>query len=43
MLIDSEWEEVEMLQMRTPDRRSMRIRRSLEEMEHGKEYENDAL
>lgn len=35
MLIDSEWEGVELLQMRIPDRRSKRVKRILDEMEYG--------
>lgn len=36
MLIDSEWEDVELLQMRVPDRRSRRLQRILDEMEYGR-------
>lgn len=35
MLIDSEWEEVEELQMRIPDKRSKRWKRVFDEMEQG--------
>lgn len=35
MLIDSEWEGVELLHMRIPDRRSKRVQRYLDEMEYG--------
>ena len=35
MLIDSEWEGVEMLQMRTPDRHSRRLQQIIDEMEYG--------
>ena len=35
MLIDSEWEGVELLQMRVPDKRSKRVQRYLDEMEYG--------
>lgn len=35
MLIDSEWEGVELLQMRLPDRKSKRVQRILDEMECG--------
>lgn len=41
MLIDSEWEEVELLQMRVPDRRSRRIKRVLDEMEYGRMVEEN--
>lgn len=35
MVVDSEWDEVELLQMRIPDKRSKRVQRILDEMEHG--------
>ena len=35
MVVDSEWEGVEMLQMRIPDRKSKRVQRYLDEMEYG--------
>lgn len=34
MLIDSEWEGVEALQMRTPDRHSRRLQQIYDEMEY---------
>lgn len=34
MLIDSEWEVVEHLQMRTPDKPSRRLKRIIDEMEY---------
>lgn len=45
MLIDSEWEGVEHLQMRTPDRSSRRLQRIIDEMEYGKmeEERNESL
>ena len=41
MLIDSEWEGVESLQMRAPDRRSRRMQRIIDEMEYGKMEEEE--
>ena len=35
MVVDSEWEGVELLQMRIPDKRSKRVQRILDEMEQG--------
>lgn len=35
MLVDSEWEGVEVLQMRTPDRSCRRMQRIIDEMEYG--------
>lgn len=34
MVVDSEWEGVEMLQMRTPDRHSRRLQQILDEEEY---------
>lgn len=36
MLIDSEWEGVEALQMRTPDRHSRRLQNIIDELEYGR-------
>ena len=36
MLIDSEWEGVETLQMRTPERHSRRLQQIIDEMEYGR-------
>lgn len=41
MLIDSEWEGVELLQMRIPDSRSKRVQRYLDEMEQGSVEERE--
>lgn len=41
MLIDSEWEGVEALQMRTPDRRSRRMQQIIDEMEYGRMVEEN--
>lgn len=35
MLIDSEWEGIEALQMRRPDQASRRLQRIIDEMEYG--------
>lgn len=37
MVVDSEWEEVEFLQMRRPDRPSKRLKKVMDEMEFGVE------
>lgn len=34
-VVDSEWEGVELLQMRIPDRKSKRWKRVFDEIEHG--------
>ena len=34
MVVDSEWEGVEALQMRIPDKRSRRLQRMIDEMEY---------
>lgn len=36
MLIDYEWEGVEALQMRVPDRRSRRLQQIFDELEYGR-------
>ena len=36
MVVDSEWEGVEALQMRIPDRRGRRAQRIIDEMEYGR-------
>jgi hypothetical protein len=41
MVVDSEWEGLELVQMRTPDRRSRRLQRILDEMEYGRLEEED--
>ena len=41
MVVDSEWEGVEALQMRTPDRRSRMMQRIIDEMEYGKTEEDE--
>lgn len=39
MVVDSEWEDVEELQMRIPDRSRKRINRNYKEFEYGMEEE----
>lgn len=41
MVIDSEWEGVEALQLRTPDKRSRRLQRIIDEMEYRKLEEEE--
>lgn len=42
MVVDSEWEGVEVLQMRKPDHSSRRLQKIIDEMEYGKlEEENE--
>ena len=41
MVVDAEWVEVEMLQMRIPDRHSMRMQQIINEMEYGKMEEEE--
>lgn len=41
MLIDSEWEGIEHLQMRTSDRHSRRLQQIIDEIEYGKLEERD--
>lgn len=41
MLIDSEWEGVEVLQMRKPDHNSRRLQKIIDEMEYGKLEEDN--
>lgn len=41
MLIDWQWEGVEELQMRMPDKRSRRLQQVIDEMEYGKMEEED--
>lgn len=41
MVVDSEWEEVEELQMRKPDRRSKRLQRVIDETEYGRMVDED--
>lgn len=36
MVVDSEWEGLELIQMRKPDRRSRRLQRIIDEMEYEK-------
>lgn len=43
MLIDREWEGVELLQMRIPYRRSKRVQRYLDEMEYGNLSEREVV
>lgn len=35
MVVDSEWEEIEFLQMRRPDRQSKRLKKVMDGMEFG--------
>ena len=41
MVVDSEWESVEALQMRIPDRRGRRAQRIIDEMEYGRMEETE--
>lgn len=41
MVVDSEWEGVEALQMRVPDRRSRRMQQIIDEMEYGRMEEEE--
>lgn len=41
MVVDSEWEEVEFLQMRKPDKPSQRLKRIMDEIEFGGMDNND--
>ncbi len=41
MVVDSEWEGVEELQMRIPDRSCRRMQRIIDEMEYGKMEEEE--
>ena len=41
MVVDAEWVEVEMSQMRIPDRHSMRMQKIINEIEYGKTEEKD--
>ena len=41
MVVDSEWEGLELIQMRTPDRRSRRMQRILDELEYARLQEEE--
>lgn len=41
MVVDSEWEEVEFLQMRRPDKPSRRLKRNMDELENGSMEERE--
>lgn len=41
MVVDSEWEGLELIQMRTPDRRSRRMQRILDELEYQRLQEEE--
>lgn len=43
MVVDSEWDGVEELQMRIPDRRSKRVQRYLDEIEYGNLSEREVV